>query len=107
MYVSENTPSVDELLEELKSLLDDETPAKETAVQEAPESEQKQAPEEDSAPVENKPVKEKKKKKKAKQKKEKGTFAKVMGVIGKIFLVLLETVLLLAVALYGVMYARL
>ena len=102
--MSENTPSVDELLEELKSLLDDETPAKETAVQEAPESEQKQAPEEDSAPVENKPVKEKKKKKKAKQKKEKGTFAKVMGVIGKIFLVLLETVLLLAVALYGVMY---
>ena len=78
--MSENTPNIDEFPDELKGLPD----KPETAVQSVPAE----------APVSagNPSVKKE------------SAFAKVMGVVGKIFLVLLETVLLLAVALYGVMY---
>ena len=86
--MEQNTPNIDEFLDELKSLLDEPAPAP--------------VPEAKPAPASVKPVSSKPKKQHAKKKK--STFSKVMGVVGRIFLVLLETVLLLAVALYGVMY---
>ena len=94
--MSENTPNIDEFLDELKNLLDEP----ETAVKAEPEA----APAMEEMPKAAAPAKKPSQKKKKKKKKKKSTFAKVMGVIGKIFLFLLETVLLLAVALYGVMY---
>lgn len=86
--MEQNTSNLDEFLDELKSLLDEPSPA--------PVSERKST----AAPVAQAAPKQKKQK----TKKKKSTFARVMGVVGRIFLVLLETVLLLAVALYGVMY---
>ena len=97
--MSQTTPDIDEFLEELKSLLDEGEPAPEAAPEKEPEQVAEYASAEEAAPAKKAPSKNKKK-----TKKKKSTFAKVMGVIGKIFLVLLETVLLLAVALYGVMY---
>ncbi len=87
--MSQNTPDIDAFLDELKELLDEPETAKKPEAAAKP------------AQPEVQPVKKAKTKKKEKKK---STFRKVMGVIGKIFLVLLETVLLLAVALYGVMY---
>lgn len=86
--MEQNTPNIDEFLDELKGLLEETEPTPAPAKQPAP------APAKSATPQP----------KKKKGKKKKSTFAKVMGVVGKIFLVLLETVLLLAVALYGVMY---
>ena len=86
--MEQNTPNIDEFLDELKGLLEETEPTPAPAKQPAP------APAKSATPQP----------KKKKGKKKKSTFAKVMGVVGKIFLVLLETVLLLAVALHGVMY---
>ena len=94
--MSQNTPDIDAFLEELKDLLDEP--------EAAPQAEPARIPEPEEAPVyEEKPA-PKKSASAQKKKKKKSTFAKVMGVLGKIFLVLLETVLLIAVGLYGVMY---
>lgn len=98
--MSENTPNIDEFLEELKGLLDEPGSAPEAAAKTEADPADQPAPDAEALPARNPSVKKKKKKKK----KKKSAFAKVMGVIGRIFLVLLETVLLLAVALYGVMY---
>ena len=98
--MSENTPNIDEFLEELKGLLDEPESAPEAAAKTEAEPADQPVPDAEALPARNPSVKKKKKKKK----KKKSAFAKVMGVIGRIFLVLLETVLLLAVALYGVMY---
>lgn len=86
--MEQTTPNIDEFLDELKGLLEETEPAPAPAKKPAP------APAKSATPKQGK----------KKGKKKKSTFAKVMGVVGKIFLVLLETVLLLAVALYGVMY---
>ena len=99
--MSENTPNIDELLNELKEFLSEDAPAQEPVEAEAESSGQMPALEEDPVPVETAPVRRRQRKEKVKTK---STFAKIMGVIGRIFLFLLETVLLLAVALYGVMY---
>ena len=110
--MSQNTQDMDAFLEELKELLDEPAAAPKAAPAEISDSAEISEAAEVSAPAEA-PVPEKKpapvpaasaKKKKKKKKKYKSAFARFMSVVGKIFLVLQETVLLLAVALYGVMY---
>ena len=91
--MSQNTPDIDAFLEELKDLLDGPEAAA-----------QPQAPTKPQAPAKPAQSEPQPRKKAPAKKKKKSTFRKVMGVVGKITLVLLETVLLLAVALYGVMY---
>lgn len=59
---------------------------------------------EEDVPRQIKSSKSTPKKKKKRKKKKVSTARRVMGIIGKIMLLLLETVLLLAVCLYGVMY---
>lgn len=87
--MSQTTPDIDAFLDELKDLLDEPETAPQPQPAAAPARAQVQ-------PKKKAPAKIKSK--------QKSTFRKVMGVVGKIALVLLETVLLLAVALYGVMY---
>lgn len=88
--------NIDELLADVNKLLADD---QETGTKSAPET-----------PAKEKTVKKEKKKEKKiekkveKEKKAPGKLRKFFGFLGKFFLFLVETVLLLAIALYGVMY---
>lgn len=77
--------NIDELLSDVQGLLDDE-------------------PKENRAAPVSEPQKTVKKKSKKKSAPKTSKAKRVMGVIGKILLILLETVLLLAICLYGLMY---
>ena len=84
--------SIDELLADAAKFLDDPvTPEKEKSLPEVPEREAEK-------PARKAEVKTKKKEAKT------GVGRTVLGILGKVMLVILETVLLLVIALYGVMF---
>lgn len=97
--------NVDELIADVSKLLEDQ-PRKQKAetLARMEESEgREQTPAEQKAP--KAPRKEKKtEKKKGKAPKKKSKAKSVWGLIGKVLLILVETVLLLVIALYGVMF---
>ena len=84
--------SIDELLADASKFLDEPvTPEKEKSLPEVPEREAEK-------PARKAEVKTKKKEAKT------GVGRTVLGILGKVMLVILETVLLLVIALYGVMF---
>lgn len=82
--------NIDELLSDVKELLDEEPKAKPASRKVVSESRKSS----------NRQVNEKKKS----STKKPSTIRRVLGIIGRIFAILLETVLLLVICLYGLMY---
>lgn len=94
--------SIEDLLADVSSLLDEESAdAEHKPGTEAPEED---APRPQKPKTSDAPVKKKKSGKKKSKKKKKSKARKMWTVIGRIMLVLVETVLLVALALYGLMY---
>lgn len=96
--------NVDNLIADVSKLLDDQPRKQKADVlsrMEAPEAIEEATPDQEAPKV---PKNEKKSKKKQNTRKKKSKAYSVWGVIGKVLLFLVETVLLLVIALYGVMF---
>ena len=96
--------SIDELLADAAKFLDDPvTPEKEQTISEVQEPEKKK-PVKKAEEKDDNQKKSHTDKRSAETDSKPGTGRKVLGILGKIMLVILETVLLLVIALYGVMF---
>lgn len=102
--MEEDIFDIDELLKEIeREARNDSAAEPEAPVKETPRAVPAAKREKIEKPAADKP-KAKKKKKTAPKKKKKSGFRKFLSFMGKLLLVLVETVLLLVIALYGVMY---